>query len=760
MARPEIVGKLEDLLDWLKLRWTQFVIPLGVAVLTALVVQFPFQSDLPHYRAGEISRQDIRAASDVIFVDEELTKRRQEAAAQAVLPVFDVDAQMREVSRDRVRETFRSARPLVRQDPDEFQRLLAEGLDLNLLSTEWQSLQSWGLSRAFESALLESITNAHETLIYDESINRSGQRNRLILRDLLTEREEILSLPEFRAQNRSVEQARDLIRNSPPLSLRQLPDQQRILAKKMALQLIQASVSLNPVETETRREEARQQVERVVEEVSKGQMIVREGDKIEARQALILERLRMTQASRQDLKAFAGFTTLLFLMIFLFYWVGTRNFRKFRLSSHDRIVLGGYFVVAIALIAVIYSLFQSFADESRSNLVLLCLLPLGFAGMTLRLFTSMEITSFLMVLFSVCVGWMTQNPFFALTTLIVGLSGAAAMRHVSQRMDVLKAGVFTGLIQAVCVLIGLLMGLVSTVGLDPVWVDLPITLSFCVLAGLFSAGIVLFSQPVIEFLGYTTDLRLMELSSNNHPLLREMIIKAPGSYFHSFTVSQLSEKAAEAVNANPLFARVASLYHDVGKLKKPQYFIENIKGENRHDKMVPSMSALIIANHVKDGIELAHQYKLPQAIIDCIPQHHGTALISYFYDKARKNAEDESEVDERDYRYPGPKPQTKEAAIIMLADAVEAASKSLSQAGPDQLRQQVNATIRRFFLDGQLDECDLSLKDLNAIGNAFVNVLQGVYHQRIDYPHLRKETPTNEETKTISKKSSAKSANS
>jgi putative nucleotidyltransferase with HDIG domain len=367
----------------------------------------------------------------------------------------------------------------------------------------------------------------------------------------------------------------------------------------------------------------------------------------------------------------------------------------------------------------------------------------------------MEITAFFMLLFGVCMGWMTQNPYFGLTSLMVGLAGAAAMRYIGQRLDVLRAGLFAGCIQAVCIALGLVMGLVSSAGLSHSGLDVALTLGFCVMAGLISAGLVLFSQPIIEFLGYTTDLRLMELSNTNHPLLKEMIIKAPGTYFHSFTVSQLSEKAAESINANPLFARVASLYHDVGKLKKPQYFIENIKGENRHDKMVPSMSALIIANHVKDGIELAHEHKLPQSIIDCIPQHHGTALISYFYDKAKKSAEEESEVDERDYRYPGPKPQTKEAAIIMLADAVEASSKSLSKASTDQLRQQVNATIRRFFLDGQLDECDLSLKDLNGIGNAFVNVLQGVYHQRIDYPHLKKEASVDEKTKSVSSKISA-----
>jgi putative nucleotidyltransferase with HDIG domain len=202
---------------------------------------------------------------------------------------------------------------------------------------------------------------------------------------------------------------------------------------------------------------------------------------------------------------------------------------------------------------------------------------------------------------------------------------------------------------------------------------------------------------------------------------------------------------------------VSALYHDVGNLTKPLFFIENIQGENKHDKLVPTMSALIIANHVKEGIDLAQSHKLPQSIIDVVPQHHGTALISYFFEKAKKAAGDEAEVDEKEFRYPGPKPQTKEAAIIMCADAVEATVKSMGNVSVDQLRQKVSATIRRFFLDGQLDECDLSLKDLNRIGNAFVNVLQGIYHQRIEYPHIKDQEKRNEEqepqTRSITSKS-------
>lgn len=744
-------ARFEDWIDLFKRNWTRLGVPIAIALIAGFFVSSPFKRELPAYELGEIARTDIRAPFDIIFVDEDETKRRQDAAEDAVLRVFDVDPSIANRNLNRLRIAFQSARSKAAEgnlDREQFQRELGVSLGDGL----WQSLTESSFSRSVERGAKELVDSAFEAWIYDDSLFEPSSRPRVILRDILSEEEQVVDLEYLQNEYLSLDQAQQLIRSSRARQLNTLDSQQAQTATELASLLLSANISLNRAETNLRREEARTKVERVVEELSKGQMIVREGDKIEARHIDLITRLRASQREGGNLKDFSGFVGLSLLLIFLFHWVGTKNFRRFRLSTRDRLVLGGFFVASLAVMTALYSLFNSFETESNLSLPLKSLLPLAFAGMTLRLFASMEITAFFVLLFSLCMAWMTQNPYFGLTALIVGMSGAASMRHISQRLDVLRAGLFAGAIQAACVLLGAVMGLLPSGGLSPWFFDWSVMVSLSLLAGLMSAGLVLFSQPLIEFLGYTTDLRLMELSSTNHPLLKEMIIKAPGTYFHSFTVSQLSEKAAEAINANPLFARVASLYHDVGKLKKPQYFIENIKGENRHDKMVPSMSALIISNHVKDGIELAHQHKLPQAIIDCIPQHHGTALISYFYDKAKKSAEEESEVDERDYRYPGPKPQTKEAAIIMMADAVEASSKSLAKASVDQLRQQVNATIRRFFLDGQLDECDLSLKDLNGIGNAFVSVLQGVYHQRIDYPHLKKAAQSDEETKSLATK--------
>ena len=251
--------------------------------------------------------------------------------------------------------------------------------------------------------------------------------------------------------------------------------------------------------------------------------------------------------------------------------------------------------------------------------------------------------------------------------------------------------------------------------------------------------------PLLESLfQYTTDIKLLELTNLNSPILRELMVRAPGTYHHSVVVGNLVEAAAEAINANPLLARVAAYYHDIGKISKAQYFIENQSGgENRHDKLSPSMSALILIAHVKEGAELAKQHRLGQPIAEIIRQSHGTALIKYFYQKAVEQALPGQVVDEHEFRYPGPKPQTREAGLVLLADAVEAASRTLIDSSPARIQGLVQKIINNIFIDGQLDECELTLKNLHEIAWSFNQILAGIHHQRIDYPQpaYKEKTP-------------------
>jgi putative nucleotidyltransferase with HDIG domain len=242
--------------------------------------------------------------------------------------------------------------------------------------------------------------------------------------------------------------------------------------------------------------------------------------------------------------------------------------------------------------------------------------------------------------------------------------------------------------------------------------------------------------PLFEyFFKLTTDISLLELVDLNQPLMRELLVEAPGTYHHSIIVGNLAETAAEAVGVNPLLARVSAYYHDIGKIKMPDYFIENqIASISKHDPLAPRMSSLILLSHVKEGVELARKHKLPQEIIDIIQQHHGTSVQTFFYQKAKEQQDNVTPLTEEDFRYPGPKPQSRVAALVLMADAVEAASRVLTDTSPARVSLLVDRIINHCFIDGQLDNCELTLKDIREIRSNFVYLLTSMYHKRINYP--------------------------
>ncbi len=320
-------------------------------------------------------------------------------------------------------------------------------------------------------------------------------------------------------------------------------------------------------------------------------------------------------------------------------------------------------------------------------------------------------------------------PYVIATSLVACLS----LSRFRSRTDYLRAGLNISLVALPFALCSIVTD-----------AELPVAASIVRICGAFAGGILCAFvasgvTPLFEhFGGYVTDLRLIEMATLDHALLKELSIQAPGTWNHSMVMGMMVESAADAVGANPVVARVGAYFHDIGKTKKPLYFVENQgQEENRHDKLSTSMSALIIRSHVKDGVELARKHYLPQVIEDMIPQHHGTSIIEYFYEKARTEAEeagqDPEAVDISLYTYPGPKPQTKEAGILMLADGIEAASRTLSEPNLDRIQGLVQKMINKTFASGQLEECELTLRDLHLIAKSFTRVLNGIYHQRIAY---------------------------
>ncbi len=369
------------------------------------------------------------------------------------------------------------------------------------------------------------------------------------------------------------------------------------------------------------------------------------------------------------------------------------------------------------------------------------IIPIAGGAMLIRMLLSTEVTLVFALVMSMCAALFVQTDIqLATFALLSSMAAMIAIAHVDRRTLIMRAGLITGLANVLIVIAIRFIGMasvteaVSAVGF--MW-----CLVFAFIGGLGCAIFVMIAAPIIEWLmNYTTDIKLLELANLNHPLLRELIVSAPGTYHHAHLVGILGEAAAEAIGANALLVRVGAYYHDIGKMNKPQYFIENTRnGENKHEKLTPHMSALIVQAHVKDGIEMAQAARLPKVITDMIPQHHGTRMISFFYEKAKSQEDpDRQKIDPKDFRYPGPKPQTREAAILMLADVVEAQVRSIKEKNPARIEQTVRKIIDDVFREAQLDECELTLRDLNEIHKAFVRILLGIYHQRIEYPDKEK----------------------
>lgn len=356
------------------------------------------------------------------------------------------------------------------------------------------------------------------------------------------------------------------------------------------------------------------------------------------------------------------------------------------------------------------------------------LIPVAGVAMLVTILFNYQLAVAVVLLAGVIVGIVTGNHIeFPIVSLISGLFAVFMVSHLSQRSELTQAGLGISLTLAyLCLAASLMQGqsLVMTVR----------NAGWGMISGIFSAVLTIGGLPFLESaFGVTTSLRLLELSSPNQFLLRELMTNAPGTYNHSVVAANLAESAAEAIGADPLLARVGAYYHDIGKMKRPFFFIENQIDINEHDKINPNLSCLIITAHVKEGVELAKEHRLPPEIIDIIREHHGTTLVTYFYHRAKEKVV-KDRISEDDFRYSGVRPRSKEAALVMLADSVEAAARTMSKPSLNRLEQLIRKIVQGKLNDGQLDESDLTLADLEKIIKAFSQTIASVYHYRIEYP--------------------------
>ena len=479
--------------------------------------------------------------------------------------------------------------------------------------------------------------------------------------------------------------------------------------------------------TEAKKQKAIDNVQPVYQswEVKKNELIIEKGQRVNSGHIAQISQIRRVFKPGTTPNFFLG-VLLLFALLLAIAAVYIHFTQKGHFLRNTK-------MIAIIVICVFFMIIISdFVVRSPQPSYFI---PMAAMGMILMLLVNFNVAFLCVVLTSILISVLTGGKIEVPLVLIFGsVVGMATVKGARRRGQILWAGLLVGLanfFSIACV------GLVNGMGLDFFTKEGTRGIASGILSGVIVMGVL----PVLEHLfKVPTNISLLELSDLNHPLLKEMALEAPGTYHHSILVGNLAEAACDAIGANSLLARVGAYYHDIGKIPKAEYFSENEMGVgSRHANLAPSMSALIIAKHVKEGVEIAKQHKLNNAIIDFIRQHHGDSLTAYFYQKAIEKSEDGKALREEDFRYPGPRPQTKESAIILLADSVEASSRSLDEPTPASIRNLVRKIINNKFIDGQLDECDLTLKDMHKIADSFVRVLMGVFHTRLDYPEPAKK---------------------
>jgi putative nucleotidyltransferase with HDIG domain len=523
----------------------------------------------------------------------------------------------------------------------------------------------------------------------------------------------------------------------------------------LAQYLLTPNVSPNLAETQNRQQAGLKELRPAYFQVKRGELLVREGDRLTSLHLAKLEVQSRIYPRSRGLFIFLGIFLSLGLLLSVVYRLGAASLKGFPRRYQDLSFLAVLLLAGTCLnkgLLIVGETISRVRPEAGQNLVYA--LPLALAPIFAAMFLGVEMGVGLAFLSAIVTSLLLGKPFpYFLYFAVAGLMGVWGARSCRTRGALIQAGLFISLSNLAMVTAFKLLE--YPVGAQELFIGQVFAVSGGLLTGILAVGL----TPIMETaFKYTSNIRLLELLNLHQPLLRDLMLVAPGTYHHSLVVGQMVEAAAEAIGANPLLAKAAAYYHDIGKVKKPGYFVENQARENKHEKLAPSMSSLILISHVKDGVDLARKHKLGEPLEAIIRQHHGTGFITYFYHKAKDQAANPHQVNIEDYRYPGPKPQTKEAGLVLLADQVEAASKVLTDPTPARIQGMVQKIINRVFADGQLDECELTLKDLHLIAKSFNKILSGIFHQRIHYPQPVEKKKAHEDLdKQPAKKNNGKS---
>jgi len=717
---------------------------LGFALLslgTTLLLQNPLwwtQSE-QLYSEGDIVRESIIAPADVSFTDTAETNQLKTDAKNAVKPIFRYESNRAEQAVQQFTSSWEKlhrppgesdGKPNNSNSRSEVHWIGAGGADVGKV------LAGRTFSRNELDAVQSAIKESSEGYIFDDADQQYFKADVYVFDRSKPNLQSTVSMPESnwtslsKARSKLQERLGDIKSLSP----------KEVEAFYLAAEiLIEPSVSYDSVATETARQAAADNIQSLTISLKRGQKIADQGDIVTGPILSKIAALRNYSSSTRQINRFLG---ILFLITGL-YWLAWKFVQhrgvvpRLALSQRKTFALLGFVLVVQTLLMVASFRLAEFtaAQNIRAPLndpaLWSLAVPFATASLLMTLLADRPTALFTGILGAFIAGFLAPRGFEFV--FYAALSSAVAVYGIGRyrsRQTVTIAGGFVG---GACSLLAIALIAYTQ---QPIVLNTLLLAIACGLAsGIMTAAITAVLMPLCEnFFGILTDVKLLELSNADLPVLGQLALRAPGTNQHSHAVGQLAEEACRVVGGNGLLARIGALYHDIGKTAAPEHFVENQLTKNPHDRLKPTQSAKIIISHVTYGTKLAKQMGLPARIVDFIPQHHGTRTLHYFLKKAQAEARSDEEISENDFRYPGPKPQFKEAAIMMIADSCEAGARSLAEPSPENIRFIVTKIIDAILSDDQLDECDLTLRELTQIRESMIKSLVAIYHSRVDYP--------------------------
>ncbi|NLB53582.1 MAG: HDIG domain-containing protein [Syntrophomonadaceae bacterium] len=658
-------------------------------------------------RTDEVAQRDIQSSINATVIDEAKTQELRKQAAGSVQKVYQEDNYALSSTYNEINGFFNNAEEIITSEDEDKQVQLKVLLENINVKTD-----------VFQPGF---TTNQLVSFLLSKSVEDIG----LIHQNCLTASQNAMSNPvtaeALAGIYEQINAQTDLLSFSP---------QAKDIIRIVVINSIRPNLIFNQEATDNAISDAIDAVQPVQKTIKAGEIIVRQGERVTAEQIALLEQLGI-QKSPNSSFTFIGvciFVFITFLLIIEFL----RRYYKEILDNDMLLLLIGLIFIIILLITRFITIIK-IGNQPEVNALTGYLAPVAAGSMLIAILIDNRLAHFLTMIMAIFVGLLFEGNglFYAITAFIGGTAGIFQVYRVNQTSDLARAGLYIALANiATIITLNLFQG---SLNLNVALYSIIFGVSNGILSAVLTIGILPYLESAFSI---TSMIKLLELANPNHYLLKRLLLEASGTYHHSLMVGNLAEASAESIGANPLLVRVGAYYHDIGKIKRPEYFVENqFSFDNPHEKIAPALSALIITSHVKEGVELAKEASLPQVIIDFIEQHHGTGLAKYFYNRALEEDID-GFISEDSFRYEGPKPESKELALVMLADSVEAAVRSLSNPTPEKIKQMVKAIVKDKLEDGQLDHSPLTLKDLEIVTNSFCKILEGVYHKRIEYPEV------------------------